>query len=55
LETLGEAVLLHASDPLLLLPWNRTEPFSVNMLLRTVMSPPRSGRFNGGRGPAESA
>ena len=33
---------------LYLLPWNREEPFSMNMLLRTVTTPPNSGRFNAG-------
>jgi len=40
---------------LYLLPWNREEPFSLDMLIRTVISPPRPGRFDGGRGQEESA
>ncbi len=30
---------------MLLMPWNRTEPFSLNLLRRVFLSPPSAGRF----------
>ena len=34
---------------MLLMPWNRTEPLSLNLLRRVFLSPPSAGRFVPGR------